>query len=84
MQLNLKYTIFCQFLYGEAVKIDWLDQDSCRIKVPKMPTLTKRIISGFFDFYNCLLGSLSDVIPMVESIREFKDMVHFEIKYGNK
>lgn len=78
-QLTLKFNIFNNFIYGEVLN----DRDFTAKNPPhKLPTLTERIISGFFDFFNSLLGSLSGVIPMIESIKEFKDMVHFEIKYG--
>lgn len=74
-QLQLKLQIFKSFLARDDRFLGLLKQPAIE--------LSKRFISGFFDFFNSLLGSLSDVIPFIESFKEFKDMVHFEIEYGS-
>lgn len=84
-ELDLKFTILSYFLYGGLVKVDLLDNDRSCVSTPtKLPSITKRIIAGFFDFFNSFLGTLSGVLPMAESIKEFKDMVHFEIEYASE
>jgi hypothetical protein len=83
-QLDLKFSILGYFLHGELVEVDLRNKDLFHSGWPdKLPSLTKRIIDGFFDFFNSLLGSLQVVVPMVEFFKEFKDMVHFEIKHGS-
>ena len=78
-QLTLKFNIFNNFFLGEMV-----DESAIKLRSTKPFTLGKRIIAAFFDFFNSFLGSLGIAIPIAEALKEFKDMVHFEINYGNE
>jgi len=90
-QLNLKLYIFNNFNPRGAKRKENINRGTeipafrhTPSQTPLKIPLTKSSALGILGFFNSLLGSLSIVTPIAESIKEFKDMVHFEIEHGTK